>query len=243
MGKKAAFLAVAMTLAVLGFVGAGAVALGASHQLSCSSQHTCPSDHTTFAWTGRFTAPLRDCAKPGASEYGSSHETTTIVSQELTYDCRSATGFATTGTTATESTSRSTTTRSTRGTRLPWRFAYSNRTDQNLATTYGYNLIDVSTKSEADATPAGTRGQLWLYDYDNKTCTWEKDDTYIRNMVSSVANDPKVAGFYFSNEPDPFACPNAPQQHKHRNALIKSLAPTKYTLIGIDANWRQHFDN
>jgi Ca2+-binding RTX toxin-like protein len=126
---------------------------------------------------------------------------------------------------------------------VPWRFAYSNRVDQDLAHQYGYNLIDVSTKSEADATPAGTRGQLWLYDYDNTTCSWEKDDNYVRNIVSSVVDDPKVAGFYFSNEPDPFACPTAPQQHKDRNALIKSLAPTKYTLIGIDANWRAHFDS
>ena len=117
-----------------------------------------------------------------------------------------------------------------------YRFAYSNRTDQNLMPQYGYNLIDVSTKSEADATPPGTQGQLWLYDYDNTTCSWEKDDTYIRNMVSSVANDPKVAGFYFSNEPDPFACPNAPQQHKDRNALIKSLAPTKYTDTTVSTN-------
>jgi chitodextrinase len=125
---------------------------------------------------------------------------------------------------------------------IKYRFAYSNRLDQGLMPGYGYNLIDVATKSEADATPAGTLGQVWLYDYDNTTCTWEKDDAYIRNMVSSMADDPKVAGFYFSNEPDPFACPNAPQQHRDRSALIKSLAPNKYTLIGIDANWRDHFD-
>jgi len=122
------------------------------------------------------------------------------------------------------------------------RLAYSNRLDQSLMPTYGYNLIDVSTVSEADAVPAGTKAQVWLYDYDNTTCSWEKDDTYIKNIVSQLANDPKVAGFYFSNEPDPFACPTAPQQHKQRNALIKSLAPNKYTLIGIDTNWRAHFD-
>src|SRR5712691_6314202 len=246
MGKQAGFLAVAVALAVLGFALAGAVAHGASsHQPGCYSQHSCPSDHHPYMRTNPSTGLLWDCAEPGASEYDPSRDTTTIVYQGLTYYCRSATASATTATTATESTSSSTTTttRPALGTRLPWRFAYSNRTDQNLATTYGYNLIDVSTKSEADATPAGTQGQLWLYDYDNSSCAWEKDDTYIRNMVSSVANDPKVAGFYFSNEPDPFACPNAPQQHKDRDALIKSLAPTKYTLIGIDANWRQHFDN
>jgi acid phosphatase type 7 len=129
------------------------------------------------------------------------------------------------------------------GPQINLRFAYSNRADQSLMPTYGYNLIDVSTVSEADAVPAGTKAQVWLYDYDNTTCTWEKDDTYIRNIVSQLGNDPKVAGFYFSNEPDPFACPTAPQQHKQRNELIKSLAPTKYTLIGIDANWRAHFDD
>src|SRR6266700_288988 len=123
-----------------------------------------------------------------------------------------------------------------------WRFAYSNRTDEALMPTYGYNLIDVTPKDEADAVPPGTQAQVWLFDYDNKTCTWEKSDTYIRDIVSSMANDPHVAGFYFSNEPDPSACPTAPQQPKDRNALIHSLAPTKYTLIGIDANWRDHFD-
>jgi len=124
----------------------------------------------------------------------------------------------------------------------PLRFAYSNRDDQALMPTYGYNLIDVSTVSEAHAVPAGTTAQVWLYDYDNTTCTWEKSDTYVRNIVSQLAHDSKVAGFYFSNEPDPFACPNAPRQHRERNALIKSLASDKYTLIGIDANWRQHFE-
>jgi chitodextrinase len=125
---------------------------------------------------------------------------------------------------------------------VKYRFAYSNRVDQASMPSYGYNLIDVSTKSEADATPAGTLGQVWLYDYDNTTCSWEKDDTYIRNMVSSMADDPKVAGFYFSNEPHWWDCPNAVQQHKDRNALIHSLAPNKYTLIGIDGNDRPHFD-
>ncbi len=123
-----------------------------------------------------------------------------------------------------------------------WRFAYSNRVDQGSMRGYGYNLIDVSTVDEANAVPSGTRAQVWLYDYDNKTCGWEKDDAYVRSIVSPLAHDPKVAGFYFSNEPDPFACPNAPKQHRERNALIKSLAPDKYTIIGIDANWREHFD-
>jgi hypothetical protein len=106
----------------------------------------------------------------------------------------------------------------------------------------GYNLIEVFSKAEADATPAGTQGQVWLQDYDNSTCTWELSDAQISSIVSSMANDPKVSGFYFSNEPHPWDCPNAYAQHKARSDLIHSLAPTKYTLIGIDANDRKHFD-
>ena len=146
-------------------------------------------------------------------------------------------------TTSTTATSTTTPTTPTTGSwPAQWRFAYSNRPDEAVMPTYGYNLIDVTSKDEADAVAPGTQAQVWLFDYDNRTCTWEKNDTYIRDVVSSMANDPHVAGFYFSNEPDPFACPTAPQQHKGRNALIHSLAPTKYTLIGIDANWRDHFD-
>jgi hypothetical protein len=152
----------------------------------------------------------------------------------------------TTSTTTTPTTPTSTTTTTTPApsTSPPaqWRFAYSDRMNQDLMPKYGYNLIDVTTKAEADAVPAGTLAQVWLFDYSNTSCSWEKSDSYIRDVVSSMAGDPKVAGFYFSNEPDPFACPNAPQQHKDRNGLIKSLAPTKYTVIGIDGNWRDHFD-
>lgn len=120
-----------------------------------------------------------------------------------------------------------------------YRFAYSNRRDQALMASYGYNLIDVSTKSEADATPPGTRGLVWLYDYDNATCAWEVDDATTRTKVESMARDRKVAGFYFANESDPYACPNAIADHRARNALIKSIAPTKFTLIAVDMNWRE----
>ena len=149
----------------------------------------------------------------------------------------------TTSTTSTTTTTTTTTTvPKTTSWPAPWRFAYSNRASQNVMPTYGYNLIDASTVAEADAVVQGTQAQVWLYDYDNRTCTWEKDDNYVRSIVSQLANDSHVAGFYFSNEPDPFACPSASRQHRDRNALIKSLAPNKYTLVGIDANWREHFD-
>jgi hypothetical protein len=54
-------------------------------------------------WTDTSTGLLWNCAEPGASEYDSSRDTTTIVYQGLTYYCRSAAGPGTTiATTATE---------------------------------------------------------------------------------------------------------------------------------------------
>jgi len=138
----------------------------------------------------------------------------------------------TTTTTSTTTTSTTTTTTSS----IRYRFAFENRIDQDQMPSYGYNLIDVSTKWEADATPAGTQGLVWLYDYNNSSCSWEKSDTYIRDMVQSMVGDPKVAGYFFANEPDPYACPNAIADHKARNALIKSIDPIKFTILTVDSN-------
>jgi len=81
MKVKVGFVAVALALALLGLALAGAVAHGASsHQSGCHSQHTCPSDHHTYVWTDTSTGLLWDCVEPGASEYDSSRDTTTIVS-------------------------------------------------------------------------------------------------------------------------------------------------------------------
>jgi hypothetical protein len=45
-----------------------------------------------------------------------------------------------------------------------------------------------------------------------------------------------VTSSFFSDEPDPFACPNAYSQHAARNSLIKSIDPGHYTLMLVDSN-------
>ena len=120
---------------------------------------------------------------------------------------------------------------------IKYRYAFENQSGQDLMTSYGYNLIDVGSKWDADQTPAGTQGLVWLGDYTNApTCDWEVPDATIRSDVSAMANDPKVAGFFFANESDPYGCPTAVAQHKARNQLIKSLAPGKFTILTVDSN-------
>ena len=126
------------------------------------------------------------------------------------------------------------------GTAPPLRFIFHSGSNQAGAAALGFNLLDVDSKSLADALPAGTRGSYWLGDYINApTCNWEKSDATISAKVRAGIGDPKIWGYYFSNEPDPYGCPNAVAQHRARAALIKSIDPTKATFISLDMNWRE----
>jgi hypothetical protein len=123
MRVKLGIAVVGASLAVLGFLVAGFVALGASaHESPCHAAHTCPSDHHTYVWVDPSSGLAWDCVEPGAPEYDPSLDTATIVYQGLTYYCRAAGPIATTivpdeststTTTTTESTSTSTTTTTT----------------------------------------------------------------------------------------------------------------------------------
>jgi Calcineurin-like phosphoesterase len=120
-----------------------------------------------------------------------------------------------------------------------YRYLFHTGSNQRGAASLGFNLLDVDEKAEADALPPGTRGLYWLGDYLNApTCDWEKSDGEIAAKVRAAKGDPKVWGYYFSNEPDPYGCPNAVAAHRARAALIKSIDRTKKTYISLDMNWR-----
>ena len=118
----------------------------------------------------------------------------------------------------------------------PYRFIYNSGSAPATAASYGWNLIDVGDKAAADALPEGTKGLVWVGDYDNTSCSWEVSDDSLTSEVTSMIADPKVAGYLFSDEPDPFACPNAPAEHKARSNLIHSLDPAALTVFVIDSN-------
>jgi hypothetical protein len=118
---------------------------------------------------------------------------------------------------------------------------------------YGWNLLDVGYKAAADQLPAGTKGLVWVGNYDKPTCTWQVPDSDLAAKVRAMARDPKVAGYFISDEPDPYRCPSAPAQHAARTALIHSLSPGKPVIMLMDSNsgsqsvnqiplWRQAAD-
>jgi Calcineurin-like phosphoesterase len=122
--------------------------------------------------------------------------------------------------------------------RLPaprYRYIYNSDSDPAAAAANGWNLIDVGSRASADALPKGSRGLIWVGDYDNSSCSWEVSDAALQHEVAG-GGDAKVAGYFFSDEPDPYGCPDAPAQHAARSNLIHRLDPGKLTVMVIDAN-------
>lgn len=100
----------------------------------------------------------------------------------------------------------------------------------------GWNLIDVGSQWAADRLPAGAKGLVWVGDYDNDSCAWELSDASLKAKVTAAAGDPKVFGYLLSDEPNPYACPNAPAQHKARSDLVHSIDGRTETVIVLDSN-------
>ena len=125
--------------------------------------------------------------------------------------------------------------------RPPYRYLFHTGLDQRGAAALGFNLLDVDAKVEADTLPAGARGLYWLGDYLNSpTCDWEKPDAVVAAKVRAGKGDPKIWGYYFSNEPDPYGCPDAVEQHRARGRLIKAIDPDARTYLSLDMNRREH---
>ncbi len=119
---------------------------------------------------------------------------------------------------------------------LPYRYMISSSGNVKLVAANGFNVLDVTSQALADLLPAGTRGLVWVGDYDNTSCSWEVSDAALRSELTAEPGDAKVAGYFFSDEPDPHACPNAPAQHKARSGLIHLLDPGKPTVLLADSN-------
>jgi len=117
-----------------------------------------------------------------------------------------------------------------------YRFMFSSESAPVAVASAGWNLLDVGSKWDADRLPPRTRGLVWLGDYDNSSCAWEISDVELSSKLPPMAGDSKVAGYFFSDEPDPYACPKAPEEHRGRSSLIHKLSPGKFTVMVSDSN-------
>jgi hypothetical protein len=119
---------------------------------------------------------------------------------------------------------------------LAYRYVFDSGAQPAAVVAHGWNLIDVDSRARADALPRGARALLWVGDYDNTSCGWQVSDAALEREIATTRGDPKIAGYFYSDEPDPFACPDAPAQHRARSALIHKLDPAKFTVMVMDSN-------
>jgi len=117
----------------------------------------------------------------------------------------------------------------------------SSPTGFNAIVAAGFTVIDISTDPRAvNALPARHRALVWLGNYDNTTCTWERSDAWIVAHVAPLAGNPKVAAYNLADEPRVWECPSAPQDLAARSALVKSLDPDTPTFAVIMAHWPEN---
>lgn len=84
----------------------------------------------------------------------------------------------------------------------------------------GYNLFDTgATKSVIDALPVGVRALVWL----GQKCPTPIDDTF-RATVTRLSADPKVFGYFLSDEPHIKSCPDGPTALATRTAFIRTAS-------------------
>jgi hypothetical protein len=105
-----------------------------------------------------------------------------------------------------------------------------------LAGRYGFNLVDLGPyRALIDALPAGERALVWLGGYSDVGCAFVTPDAAVRQELSALAGDPKVAGYYLADEADDSLpaygghCPDVPAHIAARSRLVHRLVPGAFT--------------
>ncbi|MFL6076208.1 MAG: hypothetical protein ACJ73S_22685 [Mycobacteriales bacterium] len=98
----------------------------------------------------------------------------------------------------------------------------------------GYNLIDLGPDTGAvNALPAGIRALVWLGNLDNTSCTpgysWDR----FTAAVDRLAGNPKVFGYYLSDEPHPAVCRQAVEHIRQRADYIRARDPAQKSFIVV----------
>jgi len=117
----------------------------------------------------------------------------------------------------------------------------SSATQYDRIVAAGFTALDrAAYRDYLDGLPAGVKALVWLGDYDNTTCTWEKSDDWIRTHVEAIAGHPAIAAYYIADEPHLWDCPLAAVHLKARSDFVKSLDPAHPTMAVIEPHWPEN---
>ncbi|MDQ4025366.1 MAG: hypothetical protein M3217_07740, partial [Actinomycetota bacterium] len=115
----------------------------------------------------------------------------------------------------------------------------STATGVDLIAAAGFDSVTVGPwREELDALQAeGMKGVVWLWDYDDARCSFEKDDRWVRRVVGGIAGHPAILAYQIADEPS-FArvepgCRDVPEHVRARSDLVHSLDPRAETYVVI----------
>ncbi|TDD80306.1 hypothetical protein [Actinomadura rubrisoli] len=96
----------------------------------------------------------------------------------------------------------------------------------------GYDLVDVKPEESLVAgVPDGMRALLWV---GNFTCgRFELDFEEFTKAVQRFGRDPRVYGWYLSDEPNPGECPRIAQEIRRRADHLRRNAPGQVSFISL----------
>ncbi|WP_433337723.1 hypothetical protein [Spirillospora sp. CA-294931] len=107
--------------------------------------------------------------------------------------------------------------------------------DHAKAAALGFDLFDVGPDESAiNALPAGAQALVWA---GNSTCgDFQLSGDTFATAVRRLARNPRVYGWYLSDEPDPRRCPGIAGKIRERADLIHRHAPGQKA-FGILTDW------
>jgi hypothetical protein len=89
----------------------------------------------------------------------------------------------------------------------------------------GYDVFD-SSESGLAYLPSGVQGLVWL----GQKCPTPADATF-KAAIDRMSKNPKVFGYYLSDEPHIASCPNGPAALRSRADYIRSKTSTQWTFV------------
>jgi hypothetical protein len=94
----------------------------------------------------------------------------------------------------------------------------------------GYNLVDVKPDL-VGSVPEGMQALVWVGNFQCDTFETSYED--FTAAVRRLGHDPKVFGWYLSDEPDPGKCPKVADEIRRRAAHIRQQAPKQISFISL----------
>ncbi|HEX2294303.1 MAG TPA: hypothetical protein VHN37_03245 [Actinomycetota bacterium] len=101
----------------------------------------------------------------------------------------------------------------------------------------GFNTVTVQPwRDHLDALQRdGLRGLVWLFGYNNDTCSFDRGEAWVRETVAAIAGHPAIVAYNVADEPNYNRCPDSPGEIAERARLVKELDPSKPTYVVVAA--------